>query len=122
MIGLVLSLCPGPSWGETGGCPEEGILVVTAPRPGARTSSDSIAVRGFLCQDYHLVLVTNRTTERSVIASTDRLCDGGGCVYTFATYIRDLALGENDLTALVPGQDPPIEVSVRVLRTAFAQR
>lgn len=96
--------------------------MVTAPRPGARTLNDTIAVRGFLCQDYHLVLVRNKTTDRTILTNTDALCDREGCIYTFATFMNDLALGENELAAVVPDQDPPVEVRITVLRTALAGR
>lgn len=120
LIGIAFFLCP--FWAEGWDCPAGGELIVTAPRSGAHTFNDTIAVRGFLCGQYPVVLVQNRTTQKAVLTDTDESCSSKRCVYTFATFISDLALGENDLQATVPGKDPPLEVRVQVIRTALAQK
>lgn len=124
MLRIIIILIGLLAWNSAFGwdCPGKGELIVTAPRAGAHTFNDSIAVRGFLCEDYQLVVVRNRTTETSVLTNTDEVCEGGICVYTFAAFMDDLALGVNDLEATVPGIDPPMEATVQVIRTALAAK
>ena len=118
---LIALLIPCGAWGWD--CAEDGKMVVVAPRSGIRTQRDSIAVRGYLCQDYQVVLVKNTTTKKITMASTDEFCrENEGCVYTFAVFVDDLAMGTNELTAAIPGLQPPIEVHLSVIRTAFAMQ
>lgn len=101
-------------------CPGEEVLVVTAPRAGARTFRDFVTVKGFLCEKSYIVEVKNVTTRQLIVTDTDEVCEESQCVYTFSTSIRGLALGRNELTATVPGHDPPVEVHFEVIRTALA--
>lgn len=80
----------------------------------------TIAVRGFLCQNYQFVVVRNTTTEATAIADTHETCDEGLCSYTFIILMNDLAWGVNEFKALVPDQDPPVEFDFEVTRTALA--
>lgn len=124
MLRIIIILIGLLAWNSAFGwdCLKEGELVLTSPHTGAHTFNESIAVRGFLCQDHHFVVVRNRTTETSVLTNTDESCEGGVCIYTFAALVDDLALGVNDLQAVVPGLDPPMEVTVQVVRTALAAK
>jgi hypothetical protein len=113
---LVVWAYPTEGWD----CPREEVLVVTAPRAGARTFRDFVTVKGFLCEKSYIVEVKNVTTRQLVMTDTDEVCEASHCVYTFSTSVRGLALGRNELTATVPGHDPPVEVRFEVIRTALA--
>ncbi len=92
-------------------------LIVTAPRDGARTMNPSITIRGYLCNNYPLITIRNRTTSLEVITETSKICDGSECTYHFAAPVRELALGENKITAEIPGN---VVVEIEVIRTALA--
>jgi hypothetical protein len=114
MIGLMVG---GPMTVMAADCvPGEG-LIVTAPRDGARTMNPSITIRGYVCDNYPLITIRNRTTSLEVITETREICEGSECTYHFAAPVRELALGENRITAEVPGSDA---VEIEVVRTALA--
>ncbi len=118
MIGLLASL-----WShgvQASDCVNDRSLVVTAPRSGAHTFHDSIAVRGFICQNYPFVLVKNETTNRSFLTDTIPSCSTNGCVYSFTTFVRDLAVGTNEISAGIPSDDGPAAVRLEIVRTALA--
>ncbi len=118
---LIAIMASSAAWGWD--CPDQEKIVVLAPRSGVRTQRDSISIRGYLCQNYRVVLVKNTTTKKIAMTGTDELCHGKeGCIYTFAVYVDDLAMGTNELTATIPGLHPPIEVHLSVIRTAFAMK
>jgi hypothetical protein len=91
-------------------------LTVTAPRDGARTLSPSITIRGYVCEDYPLITIRNKTTSLEVITETKEVCEGSECVYHFAAPVRELALGENRITAETGDET----VEIEVIRTALA--
>lgn len=100
-------------------CSGEKDLIVTSPRQGARTNNTTVAFRGFTCRNAHIILVHNETTDDSFIADTDELCDGKDCVYRFATFIHNLAIGVNKIRATIPGQDPKEVIPIQIVRTAL---
>jgi hypothetical protein len=77
----------------------------------------SIMIRGYLCSNYPLITIRNRTTSLEVITETSEVCDGSECTYHFAAPVRELALGENRITAEIPGDEI---VEIEVIRTALA--
>jgi hypothetical protein len=114
MIGFMLG---APATARSTDCaPGEG-LIVTAPRDGARTMNPSITIRGYVCDNYPLITIRNRTTSLEVITETSEVCEGKVCTYHFAAPVRELALGENLITAEVSGDEI---VEIEVIRTALA--
>lgn len=101
-------------------CSAGDVIVLTSPRAGLKTLHDAVTVRGFLCERHPYVLVRNETTNKSAFAQTDEDCRGNSCTYRFAVPMRGLAPGSNQIKATIPGEDPPIEVEVEVIRTALA--
>jgi len=83
---------------------------------------DAITIRGFLCENFPLIEIRNETTDRGTTSMTTEVCDRHECTYQFAVPVRSLALGSNKIRALIPGEDPPIEVKVEITRTAFAAK
>ena len=102
-------------------CSENEPIIVTNPRAGAHIFNDGITIRGFLCVNYPLIEVRNETTDRTATSLTTEICDNHQCTYHFAVPMRSLALGINQIRATVPGEDPPIEAEVEIMRTAFAE-
>lgn len=101
-------------------CSSGEVIVLVSPRAGMKTLHDAVTVRGFLCESHPYVLVRNETTNKSAFAQTDQECHGNSCTYRFAVPMRGLAPGSNQIKAIIPGEDPPIEVEVEVIRTALA--
>lgn len=101
-------------------CTADRRIVVTYPRSGIRTYGDAISLRGFLCQNYPLIVVRNITTKKSMLTETREVCEDGQCVYPFAAFVEDLAPGTNELQAIIPGRSPPLSVSIQVIRTVLA--
>jgi hypothetical protein len=118
---VILGISPlSTAWAKD--CEGEGQLFITSPREGDYTLNSGVSVRGYLCSNYQFVLIKNRTTESATLTDTMETCDQDGCVYTFSAFVRGLALGANELTASIPGQEDEnsIEASVEVIRTALA--
>ncbi len=107
---------------QAGDCEGDRTIILTSPQTGAKTMFDAITVRGFLCENFPLIEVRNETTDRSTTTMTTEVCDRHECTYEFAVPVRSLVLGTNQIRALIPGEDPPIEVKLDVVRTAFAAR
>lgn len=123
LVFLILISFIGLSWTPvawSAECPTGEVIVLTSPRAGMKTLHDAVTVRGYLCENYPYVLVRNETTDKSAFAQTDEECDGDSCTYRFAVPMRNLAPGSNQIKAAIPGEDPPIEVEVEVIRTALA--
>lgn len=120
LISILTVGIPGTGWGWA--CPPDTNLVVLSPQSGLHTMRNRVAIRGYLCQTYNLVLVKNETTEASFIADTERTCSStrDDCVYTFMAIVDDLAIGSNELTARILNQNAGDEVHVEVVRTALA--
>ena len=103
-------------------CGSDKSFAVTYPRSGVSTYGDAISLRGFICHNFPIIVVKNVTTDKSVLTETKEICESGRCVYPFAVFVEDLAMGKNDLQATVPGREPPLEIHVEVVRTALAQK
>ncbi len=116
---VFLIVTPTPSYGESD-CHQGLALVLTNPQSGARTLHDSITVRGYLCESPPVILVKNMTTSKTLMSATDKICSRAGCTYHFAVPVRGLAMGANKITATVPGENPPMEASTEITRTALA--
>ena len=94
-------------------------LVVTAPRNGYKTLYAAVTVRGYLCRNYPLIMIRNETTNVETFTETREVCDTSECRYHFAAPVRELVLGENHITAVIPGEEE-FEVAIEVIRTALA--
>lgn len=120
MLIALAGLClPAGSSSAAADCHADHPLVVTSPHAGAMTFSKTIAVRGFLCDAYQLVMIRNKTTSKSAVGDTVKTCDGKDCVYSFRVLMGDLIWGVNQLEVLVPDQDPPVSYDIEVTRTAL---
>jgi hypothetical protein len=115
---IIISLGILPSTLRAGDCSSGDEMFVTAPQSGAKTMQPSITVRGYLCHNRPLIMIRNETTATETITETNEVCDSSQCTYHFAAPVRGLALGENRITAEIPGDGTLVELEV--IRTALA--
>lgn len=94
-------------------------MVIWSPRPGESVNSALVALRGFLCEPFPVIVVDNRTTHRTQVVDTTPLCEGSDCVYAFAALVKNLVPGPNHLIARTP--DGRYEVAVEVIRSALVR-
>jgi hypothetical protein len=116
---VILALLLLPAVSMAAECRDDSSLTVTAPRSGARTFNTSISFRGFTCDTARVVLVHNITTNEDFMADTDELCDESSCIYRFATFVYNLAVGVNELRVTIPGREDASPKTVQVVRTAL---
>lgn len=64
-------------------------------------------------------MIRNETTSLEVITETTEVCEGSDCTYYFAAPVRELAMGENRITAEIPGEGGTM-IEIEVIRTALA--
>ncbi len=115
-IVLIAFLVPLAALAEP--CNPEESIVVLAPQPGVRTLGNSIAVRGFFCHPADFVIIENRTTDQTILGETFKECFQEKCLYYFATLVRKLAPGNNELVASPPNGAGK---AIQVIRSSLVQ-